>query len=168
MKTSEIKVLPAKVLTTPAKKISLFDAELEQEITHMFEVMQKADGVGLAAPQIGLSKRVLVCEYEPKKDDVRKYYVPKTVLINPKITKHSKAVELGEEGCLSVPDTRLLVPRYESVSVIGQDTKGERLRIRAKGMFARVLQHEIDHLDGKLIVDRSQTVIKTEGKVKEI
>jgi peptide deformylase len=133
------------ILRSKAKKVSRFDAYLERLVADMWETMRDAPGVGLAAPQIGESIRVLVAEYEDQA----------VALVNPEIIKHSEEEVLGTEGCLSIPgyigDN---VPRAESVVVKARDPKGKEIRVRGEGWFARILQHEIDHLDGILYTDR--------------
>jgi peptide deformylase len=111
----------------------------------MWETMREAPGVGLAAPQVGESIRVLVAEYEDNA----------VALVNPEIIKRAEDEEMGTEGCLSIPgflgDD---VPRATAVTVKARDPKGKEIRVKAQGWFARILQHEIDHLDGVLYTDR--------------
>jgi peptide deformylase len=131
-------------LRMKAKKVHRFDASLPKLIDDMFETMQAANGAGLAAPQIDLSLRIFVAEYEDRR----------IAVINPEIIKAEGEV-LGSEGCLSIPgyygDN---IRRAESVVVKGQDIHGKDIRLRAEGWLARILQHEIDHLDGILFLDR--------------
>jgi len=131
-------------LRMKAKKVHRFDASIKRLIDDMVETMHSANGAGLAAPQIDLSIRVLVAEYEDRR----------VALINPEIVKKEGEV-LGAEGCLSIPgyfgDN---IRRAENVVVKAQDVNGKNIRIRAEGWFARILQHEIDHLDGILFLDR--------------
>jgi peptide deformylase len=132
------------VLRAKAKKVSRFDPWLERLVHDMWETMADAPGVGLAAPQIGESVRVLVAEYEDHK----------VALINPEIVKRSEEQELGTEGCLSIPGfVGDNVPRALAVTVKARDPKGKEIRVKADGWFARILQHEIDHLDGVLYID---------------
>ena len=132
------------VLRAKAKKITRFDSHLERLAEDMFETMRAAPGVGLAAPQIGLSIRVLVAEYEDER----------VALVNPEIVKASEEEELGTEGCLSIPGVvGDDVPRAVAVTVKARDLKGKEIRVKADGWFARILQHEIDHLDGILFID---------------
>ena len=131
-------------LRQKAKKVHRFDASIQKLVDDMFETMHSANGAGLAAPQIDLSIRVLVAEYEERR----------IALVNPEIIKAEGEV-LGSEGCLSIPgyygDN---IRRAENVIVKGQDVRGKDIRVRAEGWFARILQHEIDHLDGILFLDR--------------
>ena len=132
------------VLRAKAKKVSRFDPWLERLVNDMRETMREAPGVGLAAPQIGESVRVLVAEYEEQQ----------VALVNPEIVKASQEQELGTEGCLSIPGyVGDNVPRALAVTVKARDPKGKEIRIKADGWFARILQHEIDHLDGVLYID---------------
>lgn len=135
------------ILRQKAKKIHHFDPSLQRLINDMFETMHAAGGVGLAAPQIAQSIRIFVAEFEDRK----------VAMINPEIVK-SEGEVLGREGCLSIPgyygDN---IRRAEKVVVKGQDARGKTIRVIAEGWFARVLQHEIDHLDGVLFLDRLDT-----------
>lgn len=131
-------------LRKKAKKVRRFDSSISKLIEDMFETMHAANGAGLAAPQIDLSIRVFVAEYEDRR----------LALVNPEIIK-AEGEALGSEGCLSIPgyygDN---IRRAESVVVKGQDVHGKDIRVRAEGWLARILQHEIDHLDGVLFLDR--------------
>src|SRR3954452_22994721 len=138
------------VLRQKAKKVTQFDRALQKLIDDMIETMKAAPGVGLAAPQVGVPLRLAVIEVDEKI----------TVLANPDIVKMTGEVDL-EEGCLSVPGFWGKLPRAERVSVKALDRHGKELRIRdAEGLFAQALQHEIDHLDGRLYIDRMETLDK--------
>jgi peptide deformylase len=132
------------VLRAKAKKVSRFDASLERLVADMWETMRDAPGVGLAAPQVGETIRVLVAEYEDQA----------VALVNPEIIKASEEEILGTEGCLSIPGlVGDNVARHVSVVVKARDPKGKEVRVKAEGWFARILQHEIDHLNGVLYID---------------
>src|SRR5712692_8943119 len=132
------------ILRQKAKKVHRFDPSISKLINDMFETMHEAHGVGLAAPQIALSLRIFVAKYEERK----------VALVNPEIIK-AEGEELGTEGCLSIPGyVGDNIRRATKVSVRGQDARGKPLRVNAEGWFARILQHEIDHLDGILFLDR--------------
>ena len=156
------------VLRRKAKKINRFDTYLDRLVADMFETMRAAPGVGLAAPQIGESIRVLVAEYEDEH----------VALVNPEILKKSDEILLGTEGCLSIPGVvGEDVPRAAAVTVKARDPKGKEVRIKAEGWFARILQHEIDHLDGILFTDHippekvrpvEPDEIIQEGEVEEV
>jgi len=140
----KIYTLEHPVLRQKAKRVTQFDKSLERLIEDMIETMRAAPGVGLAAPQVGVSLRVLVAEYE---DEL-------VTLINPEIVKKS-GEQIGTEGCLSIPGyVGENIRRAEMVIVKGRDARGREKRIRKNGWFARILQHEIDHLDGILFIDR--------------
>jgi peptide deformylase len=130
----------------------------------MSETMQKEDGVGLAAPQIGESKRIIVvnlCSSRSQKEQNKPL-----VFINPKIIKKSKQTEIDEEGCLSVPGVFLKIKRAKRVEVFTKDLEGNELEIKAEGLSARILQHEIDHLDGILFFERLPFLEKLSLKKK--
>ena len=134
------------VLRATALPVERFDADLEAEAQRMGELMHDALGVGLAATQLGVLHRVLV--YKAYVDD------PVTALVNPEMDWMSEELELGPEGCLSLPGVHVEVERHARLRVRGRDQRGEELEIEAEGLEARVIQHEIDHLDGVLILDR--------------
>lgn len=132
-------------------RVKRIDPPIQALIDDLVETMRGANGVGLAAPQIGILLRVIVCEYTEEREDGSEE-VHQTILINPEIQE--KAGEwLAEEGCLSIPGFLGTVPRAEKVTVRGQDRAGKRVRLKADGYLAHILQHEIDHLDGTLYVD---------------
>jgi peptide deformylase len=132
------------ILRQKGKKIHHFDASIPKLIDDMFETMHAARGVGLAAPQIALSLRILVAEFEDNK----------VALVNPEIVK-AEGEEPGTEGCLSIPGyVGDNIRRATKVTVKAQDARGKPIKVRAEGWFARILQHEIDHLDGILFLDR--------------
>src|SRR5271157_3612124 len=134
------------VLRASALPVERFDEKLEKEIERMGELMHDALGVGLAATQLGVLHRVLVfCAYT---DD------PVTALVNPVLEWTSEELEVAEEGCLSLPGVHVDVERPAQVRVRAQDAAGKELQIEAEGLEARVIQHEIDHLNGVLILDR--------------
>ncbi len=120
------------------------DPEIQNLIPVMFDSLRVAQGIGLAAPQINRSIRLAVIEVEGKR----------TVMINPKITSYSREKILFEEGCLSLPQEYFLIERSERITVRYEDEHGKEVKKRASGLFAIVVQHEVDHLDGVLIVDR--------------
>ncbi|WP_436759194.1 peptide deformylase [Streptosporangium sp. V21-05] len=146
----DIRVVGDPVLRTPAEPIIDFDRDLRRMIDEMFAVMYAARGVGLAGPQVGVSKRIFVYDCSNRKGHV----------INPELTVDDDAEVLDEEGCLSVPDRGTgtpiyaRTPRAAGVTVSGLDRLGRPIRIRARGTLARCFQHETDHLDGRLYVDR--------------
>ena len=135
------------VLKTRAMMITRFDEELRLEVRRMGRLMDEALGIGLAAPQLGISHRLLV--YRVVQGG------PLGVLINPEVAWSSKEDEWMEEGCLSLPAVHVEVERPVHVRVTAHDEHGEGLTVEASGLEARVIQHEMDHLDGVLILDRT-------------
>ena len=143
------------LLNRRAAEVEAFDTpELDNLVRDMLDTMQAEDGAGLAAPQIGVSARVVVFGFDenPRYQDAPP--VPRTVLVNPKISPLDSAMEEGWEGCLSVTGMRGLVPRFRAIEYSGYDARGEPIKVRAEGFHARVVQHECDHLDGILYPQR--------------
>jgi len=134
------------VLRAKALPIERFDEALQREVERMGELMHDALGVGLAATQLGVLHRVLVYRAYPED--------PLTALVNPVIEWRSEELETAEEGCLSLPGVHVEVERAARVRVRARDPQGDALEIEADGLTARVIQHEVDHLDGVLILDR--------------
>lgn len=153
----DIVKLPQPVLNKKTEDIVEFNEDLKALASRMFEDMEKADGLGLAAPQIGISKNIAVIGYSPTEEKKKKYpdlvEIPKTVLINPKIVWRSKETGLEKEGCLSIPEIEYDVARAKKIHIEYFDLDGNRKKLKAKGFLARVIQHEIDHLNGKTISD---------------
>jgi len=144
------------VLRVKARPVEEFNAELQKFIDDMIETMRSADGVGLAAPQVGRSIRLALIESLPEVDEDEKPIEGSRelyVLLNPEIVKRSTDTVDGIEGCLSVPGWMGEVNRHETIRVRAQDRFGNKTRLRLSGWTARVIQHEIDHLDGKLFID---------------
>ncbi len=150
----QIRVLGDPVLREKAVPVKAFDAELGREAEHMVAVMRDAPGVGLAATQLGVMHRLIA--YELEEDDPR-------ALANPEITWWSSETEVADEGCLSVPGGRVPVERSIDIAVQAQDLKGRPLEFAASGFEARVIQHEVDHLDGVLILDRTSRAARAEA-----
>jgi len=132
--------------------------EIQRLIDDMFETMADHDGAGLAAPQVHVSRRIVIygVEANPRYPDADA--VPTTVLINPTLTPLGQEQDEDWEGCLSVPDLRGKVPRFTRVRVEAYGRDGKRLRFTAEGFHARVVQHECDHLDGKVYLDRMRSM----------
>ncbi len=142
------------VLRTKAKRVKKVDETTQKLIDDMIETMQQAPGVGLAAPQVGVSLRILVIETPEDEDDPQGGTALQ--LINPEILK-ADGEQFGEEGCLSIPGYVGMVKRNMNVTVKALNRKGKEVKIKATGYLARVLQHEIDHLDGVLFTDRLES-----------
>jgi peptide deformylase len=147
MALRELRFMGDPVLREKAAPVAELSDEVRQLITDMFDTMYAEEGVGLAAPQVGESQRVIVVD--PREDDVQPF-----ALVNPEILEFSEDVERGEEGCLSIPGLREIVERSWAVRVRGLDQHGQPVEFEAEGFLARILQHEVDHLDGILFLDR--------------
>jgi len=152
------------------------DAKFQQLVDDMIETMMDANGVGLAAPQIAQSTRLIIVRLPDSSEEDREEYgdlAGETFIVaNPKITKSSREMVMGVEGCLSIPSLLGEVERHEMVVVTGKDRNGDDFRIKAKGWLARVFQHEIDHLDGRLFIDLTDNVWRpgeeTEGEEETV
>lgn len=152
MAIHDIVLMGDPVLRTEAHDVTEFGDELETLVRDLFETMYHAEGIGLAAPQIGQSTRVIVVDLRRGADDGDQ---PEALtLVNPRITWQDEATGKETEGCLSIPGLEELVRRPIAVRVEGLDPAGDTVTVDADGLFARALQHEIDHLDGKLFLDR--------------
>jgi len=139
---------PEPVLRQKAKKITVFDEELKQLAADMGQTMYDAPGVGLAANQIGVLKQIIVVDVS-KSEEEKKFIT----LINPVISEGEGSIT-GEEGCLSVIDYEAMVKRFQKIHVTAQDFDGNPITFDAEDRFARIIQHEVDHLHGKLFIDR--------------
>ncbi|MBI5073981.1 MAG: peptide deformylase [Nitrospirae bacterium] len=148
MAIREIKKFPEPVLKKKAAPVTAFDEDLQKLIDDMVETMYAAPGVGLAAPQVGVSKRLAVIDISSREEQY-----PLIVLVNPSILKSEGEVEF-EEGCLSIPEYTAKVKRAEQLIVGCCDREGNQIEIDAGGLLAIAIQHEIDHLDGLLFIDR--------------
>ncbi|MDF9616293.1 peptide deformylase [Pseudomonas entomophila] len=143
-------------IAPPVPEHMLGSPELRQLIDDMFETMAHVGGVGLAAPQIGTDLQLVIFGFERSERYPDAEAVPRTILLNPVITPMSTEVEDGWEGCLSVPGLRGVVPRYKHISYTGVDPDGNPIDRFADGFHARVVQHECDHLIGRLYPSRIQ------------
>ena len=143
----EVRLLGDPVLRQKADPVSAITADMRKLIADMFDTMYAEEGVGLAAPQVGISERIIVVD--PHDDETKPF-----ALINPEILDAGAETEKNEEGCLSIPGIRDLVERSVSVRVRGLTETGEVRELEAEGLLSRILQHEIDHLNGVLFLDR--------------
>lgn len=150
----EIHRLGDRVLRQPAKRIAKVDAEIKQLIREMLQTMYSADGIGLAAPQVAVNKQLIVVDCHP--DDAA---TPPLVLINPKVTQASRDISVTQEGCLSIPGVYLDVKRPMAIEVSYKDETGRPQKLQADGLLACCIQHEIDHLNGVLFVDRVENAL---------
>jgi peptide deformylase len=171
MTLRQIVTLPESVLRRKAKPITKFDKGLQTLIDDMIETMRDAPGVGLAAPQVGVSERLAVIEYAEEEDDEDeaegagenpKPSKPKQlfVIINPEIVKTSEEKVNGIEGCLSIPGLVGEVERHEEIQVKALNRYGKPIKLKVDGWMARIFQHEIDHLNGVLFTDLSTRIWK--------
>lgn len=158
MSVTPILTVPNEILNKKAEKVLKFDAETKKIIQDMLDTLIAAknpEGAGLAAPQIGILKRIIIArrfyaDPQNPNNTITKEYI----FVNPKIISNSVEQELGYEACLSIPDTYGKVQRYKKVKIKAQNENGEEIRINATGFFARVIQHEIDHLEGILFTSK--------------
>jgi peptide deformylase len=158
MAIREIITLPHPVLRRKAHKVSDFGKDFQELVNDMVETMREAPGVGLAAPQVAVSERLIVVEFGDEEDE----NVPQKLFVvaNPEIVSASEEMVMGIEGCLSVPELVGEVERHEAITIKGLNRHGKPMKIKAEGWLARIFQHEIDHLDGVLYPDRSDKVWK--------
>lgn len=146
------------ILRADAADVDVFDDTLAEEARAMIETMQRERGIGLAAPQVGLSKKLIVVLQMKDPDDND---AQPLALVNPEVVERSRETWEFDEGCLSIPGVLARVTRAVEATVRYQDVDGNEHEVRASGMFARVLQHEIDHLSGRLCVDYLSTAQKS-------
>jgi peptide deformylase len=166
MALREIVTLPQAILRHKAHKVMDFGPDLQALADDMVETMRQAPGVGLAAPQVGESMRLIVVEYGNEEDEK---LPPKLyILVNPEITRASQETMVGTEGCLSIPGIQGDVERFEAVTVKGFNRHGRPMTVKAHGWLARIFQHEIDHLDGVLFVDRADKLWQSEERQGQV
>lgn len=158
MPARKITLIGDDVLRQKARRVRAFDEKLHELLDDMEATLTEASGAGLAAPQVGVSERVLIVRLA---DDEEEYGDDAGVLyevINPEIVRASREMVEGVEGCLSIPGYYGMVDRHEMIVLRGQDRHGNEIRMKPRGWLARVFQHEIDHLDGVLYIDRTDEV----------
>lgn len=155
--TEEIVTVPDERLRQATHRVQVFNQEVEDLIEHMQRTALEWEqgrahevGVALAAPQVGAAERVVIIRQDLEHTDNQEF----EVFVNPRISKYEGDVTYEAEGCLSIPDVYGMVPRYEQIRLDALDTSGRPRRLKARGFLARVLQHEVDHLHGKLFVDK--------------
>lgn len=151
---------PEPILRQEADKVRAFNSDLRQLVDDMVETMRSAQGVGLAAPQVAVAKRVIVVEFaEPPEDPEAEPPEPELYrLVNPEIIHLSQETTIGNEGCLSLPGYYGEVERSQTATINAFTPEGEPTQIQANGWLARIFQHEIDHLNGILFIDRATRV----------
>jgi peptide deformylase len=167
-----IVTLPDPVLRRKARPVTKFDRDLQTLIDDMIATMREAPGVGLAAPQVGVSEQVIVVEYaepeETEEGDEPKAVEPKLyVMVNPEIVKASTETEVGIEGCLSIPKLVGEVERKYEVRIKGLNRRGQPMKLKAEGWLARIFQHEIDHINGVLFTDHATKVWQPEEPMED-
>ncbi len=145
----QIRYLGDRTLRQANKRVAQINGEVRQLIREMLQTMYSADGIGLAAPQVAVQKQLIVVDCEP--DEPAN---PPLVLINPAIKKFSSDICVAQEGCLSIPKVFWDVKRPEAIEVLYKDEQGRPQVLRTTGLLARVIQHEVDHLNGILFIDR--------------
>lgn len=166
MALREIVTVPAPVLRRKAHKVTEFGPDLRKLADDMVETMREAPGVGLAAPQIGESLRLIVVEYgnEDDEDAPKKLFI----VANPEIIQASDEKEVGIEACLSVPGLAGEVERHSQIVVRGQNRQGKLVKHKVHGWLARIFQHEIDHINGILFTDLATKVWKPSAEEEEL
>ena len=145
----QLHYLGDRALRQPAKRIAKVDDTVRQLVRDMLQTMYSSDGIGLAAPQVAVNKQLIVIDCEPDNPANEPL-----VLINPQIKSYSQDLCTGEEGCLSVPGVYMDVVRPQAIEVAYKDEQGRPRKLKASGLLSRVIQHEMDHLNGVLFVDR--------------
>ncbi|MDA3789038.1 MAG: peptide deformylase [Desulfobacula sp.] len=166
MAIRKILTYPEKSLLQPSIKVDTIGEEIKNLIADMGETMFNAPGVGLASPQVGVNKRVIVYDSNAANPDKDDSVQEVTALINPEIIAGSGSIISEKEACLSVVDYSTDVKRYEKVRVKALDIEGNQLDFEAQGILAIIMQHEIDHLDGILFIDRISVLKRTMYKKK--
>jgi len=158
----ELHYLGDRVLRQPAKRIAKVDDSIRQLAREMLETMYSSNGIGLAAPQVAVNKQLIVIDCEPDKPEN-----PPLILINPQIIGYSPELCKAEEGCLSIPDVFLDVIRPQAIEVSYKDEQGKPRKLQANGLLARVIQHEMDHLNGVMFVDRVDNDLALNEELKK-
>ena len=158
----ELHYLGDRVLRQPAKRIAKVDDSIRQLAREMLQTMYSSNGIGLAAPQVAVNKQLIVIDCEPDKPEN-----PPLILINPQIIGYSPELCKAEEGCLSIPDVFLDVIRPQALEVSYKDEQGKPRKLQANGLLARVIQHEMDHLNGVMFVDRVDNVLALNEELKK-
>jgi len=166
----KIKKYPSPILRGKSEKVKEITKEIKEFGQNMAETMKENQGIGLAAPQVGELKRVIAVHLIRDRSLKARSEKNPQVFFNPKIIRKSRETEIGEEGCLSFPGLFLKIKRAKEVIVEALNQEGEKFQVKAEGLPARVFQHEIDHLDGILFIDRIsfRQRFKIRKKLKEM
>lgn len=154
--------LGERVLRQPAKRVAKVDNSLRDLVRKMLQTMYSEDGIGLAAPQVGVNKQLLVVDADPENEEAAPL-----VMVNPKIISASEQMATGQEGCLSIPGVYLDVVRPAAIEVSFKDETGRPRKLKADDLVARVIQHEMDHLNGVMFVDRVENSIALTQELKK-
>lgn len=166
MKKREVITIPNPKLQEVTEKVTSFESEIKKQIKIMTQTLRKEGGIGLAANQIGYQNQVIIAEFQ---DEVVKKQIPLSVFINPKIVEYSQEKECLKEGCLSVPKIELDLTRPTKIKLKFQDDKGRKLKLAPRGLLARILQHEIDHLNGIIFTEHiKEELFKQYPKLKNL
>lgn len=147
----EVRKFGDPVLKTRASEVKKFDDSLRHLSEEMLATMREHEGVGLAGNQVGRLQRIFVAAWAEEEEEEQQEFI----LVNPRIVDHGEELQKGGEGCLSIPEIGLEIERPDRITVEAQDLSGERFTLTAEGQLSRIFQHEIDHLDGVLIFDRT-------------
>jgi peptide deformylase len=158
----QIHYLGDRVLRQPAKRVAKVDEEIRKVVRQMLQTMYSSDGIGLAAPQVGINKQIIVIDCEP--DNPAN---PPLVLINPQILGYGEQLCNSEEGCLSIPGVYMEVTRPQIIEISFKDESGRPQKIKTDGLLARAIQHEMDHLNGVMFVDRVENSIALTEALKK-
>ena len=158
----DIHYLGDRVLRQPAKRIAKVDDKLRHTIKEMLQTMYSADGIGLAAPQVGINKQLIVIDIALDQPDE-----PPLILINPKIINSSSNLCNSEEGCLSIPGVYLEVTRPDAIEISYKNELGKPCKLKATGLLSRAIQHEMDHLNGVMFVDRVNNNLALNEELKK-
>ncbi len=158
----KIHTMGDQVLRQPAKRVSRINDEIRQLAQDMLKTMYSSDGIGLAAPQVGISKRIIVADPAPDQPDS-----PQFVFINPEIKEYRGSTIVDQEGCLSIPGVYCDVIRYSTIVVAYKDETGRPRVMQADGLLARVIQHELDHLNGVLFVDLVENMLQLDQELRK-
>jgi peptide deformylase len=172
MTVRTIVTLPDPVLRRKARPVTNFDNNLQKLIDDMIDTMRDAPGVGLAAPQVGVSEQVIVVEYaepeEVEEGEEPRYVEPKLyVMVNPEIVKASPETVVGVEGCLSIPTLVGEVERAEEIRIKGLNRRGQPMKLKVDGWLARIFQHEIDHINGVVFTDLATQIWQPEEPIED-
>jgi peptide deformylase len=158
----KIHYLGDRILRQPAKRVPKVDREIRQIAQEMLQTMYSADGIGLAAPQVGINKQIIVIDCEPDNPEN-----PPLILINPAIKSFGRKLCEAQEGCLSIPGVYLDVTRPEEIEVTYKDENGRPQTLKAQGLLSRAIQHEMDHLSGVMFVDRVENGLAMTEELKK-